>query len=171
MWDTSGYMLCFACCGDNKCSNCFTRGSDEPLELGMLNVAAATQEAWQRAEQMLQSVVIAVLHLCFMGKSLAPLQVVVTIGVAIASYGEINFVVIGVILQLISVATESTRLTLVQILLQVSTCNLMPTAASLWAVLSCLQMPAHAGILSRVLQACTALRCWLGLSLSAHHLG
>ena len=48
------------------------------------------------------------------------MQVVVTIGVAIASYGEINFIVIGVVLQLISVATESTRLTLVQILLQVS---------------------------------------------------
>ena len=47
------------------------------------------------------------------------MQVVVTIGVGIASYGEINFVLIGVILQLISVATESTRLTLVQILLQV----------------------------------------------------
>ena len=66
-----------------------------------------------------------------MGKSPAHLQVVVTIGVAIASYGEINFVVIGVILQLISVATESTRLTLVQILLQVSSCILTPTAASL----------------------------------------
>ncbi len=49
----------------------------------------------------------------------APCQVVVTAGVAIASYGEINFVVIGVIVQLVSVATESTRLTLVQILLQV----------------------------------------------------
>ena len=47
------------------------------------------------------------------------LQMVVTVGVAIASYGEINLVVIGVVLQLISVATESTRLTLVQILLQV----------------------------------------------------
>ena len=35
-----------------------------------------------------------------------------------ASYGEINFVVIGVIMQLISVATESVRLSLVQILLQ-----------------------------------------------------
>ena len=44
---------------------------------------------------------------------------VVTTGVAIASYGEINFVVIGVVLQLISVLTESTRLTMVQILLQV----------------------------------------------------
>ena len=57
-----------------------------------------------------------------MDGSLAALQVVVTIGVAIASYGEINFVLIGVVLQLISVATESTRLTLVQILLQVSGC-------------------------------------------------
>ncbi|KAK9815201.1 hypothetical protein WJX73_010856 [Symbiochloris irregularis] len=45
-------------------------------------------------------------------------MVFVTAGVAIASYGEINFVVIGVFLQLLSVATESTRLTLVQILLQ-----------------------------------------------------
>ena len=46
------------------------------------------------------------------------MQVVVTAGVAIASYGEINFVPLGVLLQLISVATESTRLSLVQILLQ-----------------------------------------------------
>lgn len=45
-------------------------------------------------------------------------MVVIAIGVAIASYGEINFVVIGVVLQMASVATESTRLTLVQILLQ-----------------------------------------------------
>ncbi len=45
-------------------------------------------------------------------------MLVVTVGVAIASYGEINFVVIGVVLQLLSVACESTRLTLVQILLQ-----------------------------------------------------
>ncbi len=36
-----------------------------------------------------------------------------------AAVAEINFVVIGVILQMASVATESTRLTLVQILLQV----------------------------------------------------
>jgi len=45
-------------------------------------------------------------------------MIVVTIGVAIASYGEINLVWVGVFLQLLSVATESTRLTLVQILLQ-----------------------------------------------------
>lgn len=45
-------------------------------------------------------------------------MVVITIGVVIASYGEINFVVIGVLLQLASVATESTRLMLIQILLQ-----------------------------------------------------
>ena len=40
-------------------------------------------------------------------------MVVVTTGVAIASYGEINLVWVGVFLQLLSVATESTRLTLV----------------------------------------------------------
>ena len=45
-------------------------------------------------------------------------MVIITIGVVIASYGEINFVVIGVLLQLASVATESTRLMLIQILLQ-----------------------------------------------------
>ena len=68
---------------------------------------------------------IAILHLHLRSGDLAALQVVVTVGVAIASYGEINFVLIGVILQLISVATESTRLTLVQILLQVNSCNLV----------------------------------------------
>ncbi len=47
------------------------------------------------------------------------LQVIVTAGVAIASYGELTLVVLGVILQLAAVATESTRLILVQILLQV----------------------------------------------------
>ena len=40
-------------------------------------------------------------------------MIVVTAGVAIASYGEINFVLVGVFLQLASVATESTRLTMV----------------------------------------------------------
>ena len=45
-------------------------------------------------------------------------MIIITIGVVIASYGEINFVVIGVLLQLASVATESTRLMLIQILLQ-----------------------------------------------------
>lgn len=45
-------------------------------------------------------------------------MVVVATGIAIASYGEIEFVAFGVILQLGSIATESVRLTLVQILLQ-----------------------------------------------------
>jgi hypothetical protein len=45
-------------------------------------------------------------------------MIVVSIGVAIASFGEINFVPIGVFLQLASICTESTRLVLVQILLQ-----------------------------------------------------
>ena len=41
-------------------------------------------------------------------------MIVVTVGVAIASYGEINLVWVGVALQLLSVASESTRLTLVR---------------------------------------------------------
>lgn len=53
-------------------------------------------------------------------------MVVVTAGVAIASYGEINLVWVGVFLQLLSVATESTRLTLVQILLQKRGLSLNP---------------------------------------------
>ena len=47
-------------------------------------------------------------------------QMVITTGVAIASYGEVKFVLFGMILQLLAVGTESTRLILVQILLQVS---------------------------------------------------
>ena len=47
-------------------------------------------------------------------------MLVITVGVMIASYGEINFILIGVLVQLASIASESTRLTLVQILLQVS---------------------------------------------------
>jgi hypothetical protein len=39
---------------------------------------------------------------------------VVGIGVAIASYGEINFVLIGVILQLIAIFCESFRIVLIQ---------------------------------------------------------
>ena len=53
-------------------------------------------------------------------------MIVVTIGVVIASYGEINFVVIGVLLQLASVASESTRLMLIQILLQRRELSLNP---------------------------------------------
>lgn len=45
-------------------------------------------------------------------------MLIVSLGVAIASLGELNFVVIGVVLQMCSICTESTRLVLVQILLQ-----------------------------------------------------
>ena len=54
-------------------------------------------------------------------------QVVVTIGVAIASYGEINFVVIGVILQLISIIAEALRLSLVQV------CVRSPSSPCSWS--------------------------------------
>ncbi len=45
-------------------------------------------------------------------------MLLVTLGVAIASYGELNFNVTGVMFQLCSIVTESVRLVLVQILLQ-----------------------------------------------------
>ena len=47
------------------------------------------------------------------------MQVIVTMGVALASYGEIRFVILGVILQVCATVLESTRLILVQVLLQV----------------------------------------------------
>ncbi len=42
-------------------------------------------------------------------------MVVITIGVMIAAYGELNFVLVGVLLQLVSIAVEATRLTMVQV--------------------------------------------------------
>jgi hypothetical protein len=45
-------------------------------------------------------------------------MILVTIGVAVASYGEVNFNLVGVAFQLSSIVMESVRLVLVQILLQ-----------------------------------------------------
>jgi len=45
-------------------------------------------------------------------------MILVTVGVAIASYGELNFNITGVMLQMTSIVTESIRLVMVQILLQ-----------------------------------------------------
>lgn len=53
-------------------------------------------------------------------------MLVVSLGVAVASYGEINFIVMGVVLQLLAICTESTRLSLTQILLQSSGLKLNP---------------------------------------------
>lgn len=47
------------------------------------------------------------------------MQVIVTVGVALSSYGEVRFVILGVILQVCATVLESTRLILVQVLLQV----------------------------------------------------
>jgi hypothetical protein len=45
-------------------------------------------------------------------------MILVTVGVAVASFGEINFNLVGVFYQMCSIMTESVRLVLVQILLQ-----------------------------------------------------
>ncbi len=42
-------------------------------------------------------------------------MVVVTVGVMIAAFGELNFVLTGFVLQLISIVVEATRLTMVQV--------------------------------------------------------
>lgn len=41
-------------------------------------------------------------------------MLVVSLGVAVSAYGEINFVLMGVVLQLLAICTESTRLSLTQ---------------------------------------------------------
>ncbi|CAL5221974.1 g4256 [Coccomyxa viridis] len=69
-------------------------------------------------------------------------MVIVTVGVAIASYGELKLVVLGVILQLAAVATESTRLILVQILLQRKGLKLNPFLTMYYIA------PASFGVLS-----------------------
>eukprot|EP00877_Chromochloris_zofingiensis_P006142 jgi/Chrzof1/1781/Cz10g20260.t1 len=51
---------------------------------------------------------------------------VVVLGILMASYGELHFVVLGVALQIASIFTESIRLTLVQILLQAKGVKLNP---------------------------------------------
>lgn len=50
----------------------------------------------------------------------------ISAGVAISAYGELHFVLVGILLQLASIATESTRLCLTQILLQDSGLKLTP---------------------------------------------
>lgn len=53
-------------------------------------------------------------------------MLVVSLGVAISAYGEANFVLAGVLLQLLAICTESTRLSMTQVLLQRSGLKLNP---------------------------------------------
>lgn len=64
-------------------------------------------------------------------------MLVISLGVAIASFGEINFVVVGVVLQMLSMCTESTRLTLVQILLQRRGLKLNPVTTLYYIAPAC----------------------------------
>ena len=54
------------------------------------------------------------------------IMVVISLGVCIASYGELAFVLAGVLFQLASIVTESNRIVLVQILLQSKGVKLNP---------------------------------------------
>jgi drug/metabolite transporter (DMT)-like permease len=63
-------------------------------------------------------------------------MLLVTLGVAVASYGEINFDLTGVLYQLCSIVTESVRLILVQILLQSRGLKLNPVT-TLYYVAPC----------------------------------
>ena len=83
-------------------------------------------------------------------------MVVVTTGVAIASYGELNFVALGVMLQLLSVCTESTRLTLVQILLQRRGLSLNPiTTVRSCSLTSSMRLTAWTNFMCIVQAHCT----------------
>jgi len=64
-------------------------------------------------------------------------MVVVTIGVAAASYGELNFNLIGVLFQGGSILTESTRLVLIQILLQQQGIKLNPITTLYYVAPAC----------------------------------
>lgn len=64
-------------------------------------------------------------------------MVVVAIGVAIASLGEIDFVLVGVVLQVIAIACESLRITLVQ----VRFCGVPPVCVHLMALQADCSLP------------------------------
>lgn len=63
---------------------------------------------------------------------------VVCVGTTIASFGEINFVLIGFLFQAASLATESTRIVLVQILLQRQGLKLNPLTTLYYLAPACL---------------------------------
>ena len=92
-------------------------------------------------------------------------MIIVTIGVIIASYGEINFVVVGVLLQLASVATESTRLMLIQILLQRRGLSLNPVTTMYYIA------PASFLFLSIPFAVVSRLRCVSCQHHSMHPIG
>ncbi|KAK3267389.1 hypothetical protein CYMTET_24049 [Cymbomonas tetramitiformis] len=62
----------------------------------------------------------------------------ITLGVLIASYGEVHFVLIGFLIQLGSMICESSRLTLVQVLLQKRGLKLNPITSLYYVAPACL---------------------------------
>jgi len=66
------------------------------------------------------------------------IMLVITFGIAIASYGELAFVLTGVLFQLGSIATESNRIVLVQILLQSKGVKLNPITSMYYILPTCL---------------------------------
>lgn len=63
---------------------------------------------------------------------------VISVGVSIASYGELLFVLTGVLFQLASIVTESNRIVLVQILLQSKGVKLNPVTSMMYISPTCL---------------------------------
>eukprot|EP00241_Pyramimonas_parkeae_P012725 CAMPEP_0114248968 /NCGR_PEP_ID=MMETSP0058-20121206/13868_1 /TAXON_ID=36894 /ORGANISM="Pyramimonas parkeae, CCMP726" /LENGTH=271 /DNA_ID=CAMNT_0001362435 /DNA_START=553 /DNA_END=1368 /DNA_ORIENTATION=+ len=82
-------------------------------------------------------------------------MVVIAIGVGIAAYGEVNFVVVGVVQQLSSLVFEATRLMLVQVLMNSQGMALNPIQSLYYvspACLLCLSLPFAAIELPLLLQ-------------------
>lgn len=70
--------------------------------------------------------------------SKSAIMIVVCTGTTIASVGELNFVLIGFLFQAASLATESTRIVLVQILLQRQGLKLNPLTTLYYLAPACL---------------------------------
>lgn len=73
-------------------------------------------------------------------RKLFAIVAVISLGVAIASYGEIEFELIGFLVQALAIAIESCRLVLVQILLQGMGMNPL-TSLYYFAPVGCLHRP------------------------------
>ena len=79
---------------------------------------------------------------CFLGTEKYSINyvgnmLVISLGVAIASYGEINFDLLGVVFQGFSIVSESTRLGLIQILLQSRGVKLNPVTTLYYVAPPC----------------------------------
>jgi hypothetical protein len=112
---------------------------------------------------------------CFLGTekysvSYVGNMLIISIGVAIASYGEINFDLLGVIFQGASIVSESTRLGLIQILLQSRGVKLNPVTTLYYVAPPCfvfLMVPWSYLEMNKVLTEPLIINPWILLASAA----